>query len=197
MRKKLEKNVESNAKKRTLVFAAAGALALAALGYVAINCSAPENDDAPQTTLATDANAPTSDLERTLAKLEKARSMSVQLIQAINPRPDQKRKALEIAIAYFGARENLDYVAANVKSIKVVPFANAEDENASVKYFVRVAFSNGDVRYYDEEKVGGYERAEFPTFAVVGELSENKIPEITTYRRAKIYEQFGVKDVAQ
>ncbi len=197
MNEKLEKNVESNAKKRTLVFAAAGALALAALGYVALNRSAQENDGAPQTTLATDANAPTSDFERTLAKLEKARPMSVQLIQAINPRADQKRKALEIAITYFGARENLDYVAANVKSIKVVPLANVEHENASVKYFVRVEFANGTVRYYDEEKVGGYERAELSTLAVVGELSEDEIPEITTDRRPKIYEQFGVKDVAQ
>ncbi|MBQ2788622.1 MAG: hypothetical protein IJE97_03230 [Thermoguttaceae bacterium] len=50
MSEKLEKSVKSNAKKRTLV-------ALAALGYVAINRPAPENDGAPQTTLATDANA--------------------------------------------------------------------------------------------------------------------------------------------
>lgn len=191
----MEKNIESNAKKRTLIFAAAGALALAALGYVAINRSAPENEGVPQTTLLTDANAPISDFERTLAKLEELRPLSVQLIRSIVPKASQEIMAIEIAVKYFGARENIDYVAANVKSIKVVPFANLEDEKASVKYFVRVAFSNGNVRYYDEEKVGGYERAELSTLAVVGELSEDEIPEIATMDRLEVYKQFDVKGV--
>ncbi|MBP3557438.1 MAG: hypothetical protein J6K20_07045 [Thermoguttaceae bacterium] len=188
MSEKLEKNVKSNAKKRTLVFAAAGALALAALGYVAINRPASENDGSAQATR----KAPTSDFERTLAKLEELRPLSVQLIQLIIPKASQEMMALEIAIKYFGARENIDYFAANVKSIKVVPFKNLKDENVSVKYFVRVVFSNGDVRYYDEEKVGGYERAELSTFAVVGELSEDEIPEIATMDRLEVYKQFDV-----
>lgn len=183
---------EKNAKQRTLIFAAAGALALAALGYVAINRPASETDGSAQATRKT----PTSDFERTLAKLEELRPLSVQLIQLIIPKANQEMMALEIAIKYWGARENIDYVAANVNSIKVVPFANLEDEKASVKHFVRVAFSNGDVRYYDEEKVGGYERAELSALAVVGELSEDEMPEITTMDRLEVYKQFDVKVVA-
>ncbi len=189
MNEKTEKNVESNAKKRTLIFAAAGALALAALGYVAINRPASENDGSAQATQ----KAPTSDFERTLALLEELRPLSVKMIQYY-PRADQKKKALEIARHYFAARENIDYIAASVTSIKVVPFTNLEDKNASVKYFVRVGFANGNVRYYDEEKVGGYEREELQTFAVAGELSEDEMPEITTGKRKEIYEQFGVND---
>ncbi|MBQ6827833.1 MAG: hypothetical protein IJO46_07445, partial [Thermoguttaceae bacterium] len=72
MNEKQEKSVKSNAKKRTLVFAAAGALALAALGYVALNRSAPEaateNDDL-LTSLVTREDKATSEVERTRLRL--------------------------------------------------------------------------------------------------------------------------------
>ena len=218
MDEKMEKNIKSHkTKKRMLILATGAALALAAFGVVATNRPAsetdspkaeetqredaavvratPENSDA-QATLATGEQEPTSDFEQTLAKIEELRPYSVKLIQTTTATTDQKKIALEFAILLYAARENIDYVSANVRSIKVVPFANVEDENASVKYFVRVEFANGKVRYYDEEKVDGYERAELSTLAVAGELSEEEMPEIATRNREELYERFGVKVAA-
>ncbi|MBP3557439.1 MAG: hypothetical protein J6K20_07050 [Thermoguttaceae bacterium] len=194
MSEKQEKSVESNAKKRTLVALAAGALALATLGYVAINRSAPEaateNDDL-LASLVTREDKATSEIERTQLRLMRlqvnvAKTSEILCLNSL-------QATLAVAVVMVEARQNIDFVAENIKSIKVAPFASAKDEKAPVKYFIRLEFADGSVRYYDDQKVGGYSRDELSAFAVVGEADEDKIPEFTTTIRQEAYHQFGIE----